>query len=101
MARLIIGEGVTSEDLFIPGQLFMFGSIVLHANPTGHTDQIGNFAPEHQIHFGNLEYIADVRADLVFTGFTTSPRTPWASLCPLWSLSPIRSMDRPQSFSQP
>ena len=76
MARLFIGDGVNSGDLFVLGQLFAFGSIVLDANPTCHLDQINNFAPEHRIRFGNLEYIADARGDLVFAGFTTVPDTP-------------------------
>ena len=66
MARLIIGEGIRSGDFFVPGQLFVFSSIVLHANPTGRLDQIDNFAPEHRIRFSNLEYFADRRGDLVF-----------------------------------
>jgi hypothetical protein len=75
MARLIMGEGIRSGDFFIPGQLFAFGSIVLHADLTGHLDQIDNFAPKHRIRFGNLEYIADAWGDLVLTGFTTPSRT--------------------------
>jgi hypothetical protein len=47
MAHLIVGEGIGSRDFFVPGQLFAFGSIVLHADPTGRLDQIDNFAPEH------------------------------------------------------
>lgn len=58
-------------DLFVPGQLFAFGSIMLHADSTGHLDQIDNFAPERQIRFGHLEYVTDAWGDLVFTGFTT------------------------------
>ena len=44
-----------------PG-LFTFGSIVLHADPTGHLDQVDSFAPEQEIRFGNLEYVADSQA---------------------------------------
>ena len=62
MARAIIGKGIESGDFFVPGQLFSFGSIVLHANPTGHLDQIDNFAPEHRIRFGNLEYSLTLEA---------------------------------------
>jgi len=75
MARLIIGEGIGSEDLFIPDHLFTFGSIVLHANPTGHLDQIKNFAPEHQIRFSNLEYVVDTRGNLIFAKLTAPSRT--------------------------
>ena len=76
MARLIIEDGVNTGDLFVPDQLFAFGSIVLHANPTSHVDQINSFSPKHQIRFSNLEYIADIRGDLVFVGFAASPGTP-------------------------
>ena len=54
MVPLIIGDGVNSGDLFVPEQLFVFGSIMLYAKPTDHIDQINNFAPEHRIRFGNL-----------------------------------------------
>ena len=82
MAHLIIIEGVNSGDLFVLGQLFAFGSIVLHANPTGHLDQINIFGPEHRIRFGNLEYVADARGDLVFAGFAASPCPPMGSYEP-------------------
>ena len=36
MARLVIGDGIRTRDVFVPSQLFAFGSIVLHANSTGH-----------------------------------------------------------------
>ena len=38
MAHLIIGEGINTQDTFIPGYLFTFDKIVLHANLTGHLD---------------------------------------------------------------
>ena len=72
MAHLIIGDGISSGDPFVPGQLFLFGSIVLHANPTYHLDLINNFTPEHRIRFSNLEYVADARGNLVLAGFTSS-----------------------------
>ena len=93
MAHLIIAEGISSRDLFVTGQLFAFGSIVLHANSAGHRDQIDNFAPEHRIRFVNLEYVADVRGDLVFTGFTTSSRTPMGLAVPALE-SPSESIYR-------
>ena len=46
MARLVISDGIRTGDVFIPGQLFAFGGIVLHANSAGHLDQINNFAPK-------------------------------------------------------
>ena len=62
LARLFIGVGVNTRYIFIPGQLFAFGIIVLHANSVGHLEQVDSFAPEHQIRFGNFEYVADARA---------------------------------------
>ena len=47
MARLIIGEGIGSRDFFAPGQLFAFGSIVLHTDPTGRLGQVDAFTPGH------------------------------------------------------
>lgn len=76
MARLIIGDGISIGDIFLPDQLSMFGSIVEHADSTGHLDQVDSFAPEHQIRFDNLEYVTDARGDLIFTGFSASRETP-------------------------
>jgi hypothetical protein len=76
MARLLINDGICRGGIFVPGQLFAFGSVVLHANPTGHLDQVDSFTPEHEIRFGNLEYVADARGDLIFTGFSTLPEGP-------------------------
>ena len=75
MARLIIRDGVSTGDIFIPGQVFAFGSIVLHANATGHLNQVDNFTPEQQIRFGNFEYVTDAWGDLVFSGFFAPPAT--------------------------
>src|SRR4051812_41835033 len=79
MACLIIGDNVNTGDIFVPRQLFVFGSIVLHADATGHLNQIDNFAPVQHIRFGNLEYFADARGDLIFSGFSASPATAMAS----------------------
>ena len=54
----------------------MFGGIVLQANPTSHLDQVDSFAPQHQIRFGNLEFVADARGDLVLTGYSTLTEAP-------------------------
>ena len=44
---------------------------MLHADPTSRSDQIDNFTPEHQIRFGNVEYVADTWGDPDLAGFTT------------------------------
>lgn len=54
MARLVISDGIRSGDVFVPGQLFAFGSIVLHANQAGRLGQVGSFTPDQEIRFGNL-----------------------------------------------
>ena len=47
----------------------MFGGFALRANSRGHLEQIDSYAPGHQVRFGNLNYIADIRGDLIFDGF--------------------------------
>ena len=54
---------------FLPGQIFVFGGFVLRANSLGHLEQIESYAPVHQVRFGNLNYTADIRGDLIFDGF--------------------------------
>ena len=48
------------REVFLPGQIFLFGSFALRANSLGHLEQIDSYAPGHQISFGNLDYVADV-----------------------------------------
>ena len=69
MARSIIYNGAISGETFLPGQIFVFGSFSLRANSIGHLEQIDSYAPGHQISFGNLNYVADIRGDLIFQGF--------------------------------
>ena len=47
----------------------MFGGFALRANSLGHLEQIDSYAPSHQARFGNLNYTADIRGDLIFDGF--------------------------------
>ena len=63
-------------ETFLPGQIFVFGGFALRANSLGQLEQIDSFAPGHQIRFGNLNYTADIRGDLIFDGFEPAPRTP-------------------------
>ena len=56
--------------------MFVFGSFALRANSLGHLEQIDNYAPGHQIRFGNLNYTTDIRGDLIFDGFGPAPGVP-------------------------
>ena len=76
MALLVIGNDAVSGETFLPGQLFVFGGFVLRANSTGHLEQVDSYAPGHQIRFGSLNYIADIRGDMIFKGFTASAAVP-------------------------
>ena len=69
MAPSIIGNDVVQGEVFLPGQIFVFGGFVLRANSLGHLEQIESYAPGHQVRFGNLNYTADIRGDLIFDGF--------------------------------
>src|SRR5215216_2552475 len=60
MARSIISNDTVSRKTFLPGQHFVFGGFALRANSIGHLEQIDNYAPGHQINFGNLNYVTDI-----------------------------------------
>ena len=71
MAPSIIYNNAALREVFLPGQIFVFGGFALRANSLGHLEQIDSYAPGHQISFVNLDYVADIRGDLIFQGFTT------------------------------
>ena len=71
MAPSIIYNNTTLRVTFLPDEIFVFGSFALRANSIGHLEQIGSYAPGHQIIFGNLNYVADIQGDLIFQGFAT------------------------------
>ena len=54
----------------------MFGGFALRANSLGHLEQIDSYAPGHQVRFGNLNYTADIRGDLIFDGFGPASGAP-------------------------
>ena len=54
----------------------MFGGFTLRANSIGHLEQIESYAPGHQVRFGNLNYVVDIRGDLIFDGFETTTAVP-------------------------
>ena len=39
-------------------------------------EQIDSYAPGHQVRFGNLNYTADIRGDLIFDGFEPASGAP-------------------------
>ena len=45
----------------------------LRANSLGHLEQIESYAPSHQVRFGSLNFMADIRGDLIFDGFEPQP----------------------------
>ena len=69
MAPSIIASDVVQGEVFLPGQIFVFGGFALRANSLGHLEQIESYAPGHQVRFGNLNYTTDIRVDLIFDGF--------------------------------
>ena len=69
MAPSIIDNDAFQGEVFLPGQIFVFGGFVLRANSLGHLEQIESYAPGHQARFGILNYTADIRGDLIFDGF--------------------------------
>ena len=76
MALSIIGSDATQGEVFLPGQIFVFGGFALRANSLGHLEQIESYAPGHQVRFRNLNYTADIRGDLIFDGFEPMSAAP-------------------------
>ena len=69
MAPSIIASDAVQSEVFLPGQIFVFGGFALRANSLGHLEKIDSYAPGHQVRFGSLNYTADIRGDLIFDGF--------------------------------
>ena len=69
MAPSIIDRDAFQGETFLPEQIFVFGGFALRANSLGHLEKIDSYTPGHQVRFGNLNYTADVRGDLIFDGF--------------------------------
>ena len=66
MAPSIINNNMTQCETFLPGQIFVFGGFVLQANSLGHLEQVDSYAPGHQVRFGSLNYMDDIRGFLIF-----------------------------------
>ena len=69
MAPLIVYSDAVQGETFLPRQIFVFGGFVLRANSLGHLEKIDSYAPGHQVRFGSLNYVTDIRGDLIFDGF--------------------------------
>ena len=80
MAPSIVGQldgnDAIQGEVFLPGQIFVFGGFVLWANSLSRLEQIDSYAPRHQVRFGNLNYTADIRGDLIFDGFRPTTGAP-------------------------
>ena len=61
MALSIIYNNAVQGEVFLPGQIFVFGSFALRANSLGHLEQIDSYTPGRQVRFGSLNYITDIR----------------------------------------
>ena len=66
---IIYNDAAQGEVSLPPRQIFVFSGFALRANSLGHLEQIESYAPGHQVRFGNLNYTADIRGDLIFNGF--------------------------------
>ena len=73
MAPSIIVSDAVQGETFLPGQIFVFGGFALRANSLGHLEQIESYALGHPARFGSLNYMADIRGDLIFDGFKPLP----------------------------
>ena len=69
MAPSIVHDNEVQGEVFLPGQIFVFGGFALRAISLGHLEQIDSCAPSHQVRFGSLNYTTDIRGDLIFDGF--------------------------------
>ena len=76
MAPPIVNNDAVQGETFLPGQIFVFGGFALWANLLGHLEQIESYASGHQVRFGSLNYMADIREDLIFDGFEPQPSVP-------------------------
>ena len=77
MASSIIINDAVQGETFLPGQIFVFGGFALQANSLGHLEQIESYAPGRQVRFGSLNFMADIRGDLILDGFEPQPSVPY------------------------
>ena len=76
MAPSTINNDAVQGEVFLPEQIFIFGSFALWDNSLGHLEQIESCTPGHQVRFGSLNYVTDIVRDLIFDGFDTAVAAP-------------------------
>ena len=76
MASSIINHDAVQGETLLPGQIFAFGGFALRTNLLGHLEQIESYAPGRQVRFGSLNFMADIRGDLIFDGPEPQPSAP-------------------------
>ena len=76
MAPSIIASDAVQGEVFLPRQIFVFGSFALRANSLGQLEQIESYAPGRQVRLGSLNFTADIRGDLILDGFEPHPSVP-------------------------
>ena len=76
MAPSIIHNNIVQGESFLPGQIFVFSGFALRANSLGHLEQIESYTPGRQVRFGSLNFMADIRGDLIFDGFEPTAAAP-------------------------
>ena len=62
----IIYNNAVQGEIFLLGQIFVFGGFAMRANSLGHLEQIESYTPGRQVRFGSLNFTADIRGDLIF-----------------------------------
>ena len=72
MAPSIVSNDAIQRETFLPGQIFVFGRFILRANSFGRLEQADSYAPGHQVRFGSLDCVTDIRGDLIFNGFASA-----------------------------
>ena len=63
-------------DIFVLGQLCVFGGIVSRVKATRHHSHINEFAMGQGIKFNDLDYVADAQVGLALIGFSASSGEP-------------------------
>ena len=76
MAPSIIYNNAVQGEVFLPGQIFVFGGFALRANSLGHLEQIDSYAPGRQVRFGSLNYVAHIHGVLIFERFEPTAAAP-------------------------
>ena len=76
MAPLIIDSDAVQGETFLPEQIFVFGGFAVRADSFDHLEQIESYAPGHQVRFGSLNYMANIRGHLIFDEFEPRPGAP-------------------------